>query len=68
MRLGQAPRAAVLLAWARGDRFFPISGAERLASDARDAKIVEIPDAKTFVPVDQPHRVAEEIAAFAAPA
>jgi pimeloyl-ACP methyl ester carboxylesterase len=58
----------ILLVWARGDWLFPISGAERLASDARDARIVEIPDAKTFVPVDQPQRVAEEIAAFAPPA
>ena len=41
--------------------------AERLAAEARDARIVEIPDAKTFVPVDQPQRVAEEIAAFAPP-
>ena len=45
----------------------PDQGAERLASDAGNARIVEIPDAKTFVPVDQPQRVAEEIAAFAAP-
>ncbi len=58
----------ILLAWARDDWLFPLKGAERLASDARDARIVEIPDAKTFVPVDQPQRVAEEIAAFAAPA
>ena len=57
----------ILLAWAPGDRFFPIKYAERLASDTPNARIVEIPDAKTFVPVDQPQRVAEEIAAFAGP-
>jgi pimeloyl-ACP methyl ester carboxylesterase len=56
----------LLLAWAPGDRFFPIRYAERLAGDAADARIVEIPDAGTFVPLDQPGRLAEEIATFAA--
>lgn len=54
----------ILLAWAPGDRFFPISYAERLAGDAANAHIVEVPGAKTFVPLDQPQRLAEEIAAF----
>ncbi len=57
----------ILLAWAPGDRFFPLKYAERLASDTPNARITQIPDAKTFVPVDQPQRVAEEIAAFAGP-
>jgi pimeloyl-ACP methyl ester carboxylesterase len=55
----------ILLAWAPGDKFFPISYAERLAAEAGNARIVEIPDAKTFVPLDQPQRLAEEIAEFA---
>ncbi len=55
----------ILLAWAPGDRFFPISYAQRLASETRDARIVEIPDSSTFVPLDQPQRLADEIAAFA---
>lgn len=54
----------IRLLWAPGDRYFPISYAERLASEARNAEIVQIPDAKTFVPLDQPQRVADEIAAF----
>jgi pimeloyl-ACP methyl ester carboxylesterase len=54
----------ILLAWAPGDRFFPLKQAERLAADAGNARIVEIPDAATFVPLDQPRRLAEEIAAF----
>jgi pimeloyl-ACP methyl ester carboxylesterase len=54
----------ILLAWAPNDRFFPISYAERLAGEAGNAKIVEIPDAATFVPLDQPRRVADEIANF----
>jgi pimeloyl-ACP methyl ester carboxylesterase len=58
----------ILLTWARGDKYFPISYAERLASEAGNARIVEIPDSKTFVPIDQPQRLAEEIAEFAAAA
>jgi len=54
----------ILLAWAPGDKFFPIKYAERLASDTPNARIVEIPDAATFVPLDQPHRLADEIATF----
>jgi pimeloyl-ACP methyl ester carboxylesterase len=58
----------VLLAWAPGDRVFPLKTAERLAADVPNARIVQIPDSRTFVPVDQPDRLAEEIAAFASPA
>jgi pimeloyl-ACP methyl ester carboxylesterase len=56
----------ILLAWAPGDRFFPISYAERLAGETGNAKLVRIPEAKTFVPLDQPARLAQEIADFAA--
>jgi pimeloyl-ACP methyl ester carboxylesterase len=55
----------ILLTWAAGDRYFPISYAERLASEAGNARLVQIPDSKTFVPLDQPQRLADEIAAFA---
>jgi pimeloyl-ACP methyl ester carboxylesterase len=55
----------ILLTWAPGDKFFPISYAERLASEAGNARIVEIADANTFVPIDQPQRLSEEIAEFA---
>jgi pimeloyl-ACP methyl ester carboxylesterase len=55
----------LLLAWAPGDRFFPISYAERLAEEVGGAKLVRIPDAATFVPFDQPDRVAAAIADFA---
>jgi len=55
----------VLLTWAPGDKLFPISYAERLARETPNAKLVEIPDAGTFVPLDQPARLADEIAAFA---
>ncbi len=56
----------ILLAWAPGDSFFPLKYAQRLAGEAGNARIVEIADAKTFVPLDQPQRLADEIAAFAA--
>jgi pimeloyl-ACP methyl ester carboxylesterase len=55
----------LLLAWAPGDRFFPISYAERLSSQIGGAKLVRIPDSATFVPFDQPNRLAREIADFA---
>ena len=55
----------ILLAWAPGDRFFPISYAERLAGEVGNARIVPIADAKTFVALDQPAKLSEEIAQFA---
>ena len=60
-------RLPILFTWAPGDKLFPISYAERLASEVGNARIVEIPDAGTFVPLDQPQRLAEEIAGFVAP-
>jgi pimeloyl-ACP methyl ester carboxylesterase len=56
----------ILLTWAPGDRFFPIKYAERLVNETPNTRIVEIPDAKTFVPLDQPERLADEIARFVA--
>jgi pimeloyl-ACP methyl ester carboxylesterase len=56
----------LLLAWAPEDRVFPLKWAERLASEVPNARIVQIPDAATFVPFDQPQRLADEIAAFVA--
>jgi pimeloyl-ACP methyl ester carboxylesterase len=55
----------ILLAWAPGDRFFPMRYPQRLAAAAGNARIVEIEGAKTFVPLDQPARLAEEISQFA---
>jgi pimeloyl-ACP methyl ester carboxylesterase len=54
----------IRLLWAPGDKYFPIKYAERLADEVPNAEIIQIPDAKTFVPLDQPQRVAEELAAF----
>ncbi|HXR29828.1 MAG TPA: alpha/beta hydrolase [Solirubrobacterales bacterium] len=54
----------LLLTWAPEDKLFPISCAERLVRETPNAKLVEIPNASTFVPLDQPQRVADEIAGF----
>ena len=53
-----------LLVWAPEDRFFPIRYAERLEQAIPDARLVTVPDAKTFVSLDQPGAVADAIAAF----
>ena len=55
----------LLLTWAPGDKYFPIAYGERLAAEAGNARLVRIEGAKTFVPLDQPQRLAEEIAQFA---
>ena len=57
----------LLLTWAPGDKFFPIRYAERLAKETPNARLVQIPDAATFVPLDQPQRLADEIATFVQP-
>jgi pimeloyl-ACP methyl ester carboxylesterase len=54
-----------LLAWAPEDRFFKRAWADRLAERLRDARVVDVPDSYTFVPEDQPVRLAELIAEFA---
>ena len=56
----------VRFAWAPEDRFFKLSHAERLAAIVPDARIELVDDAKTFVSLDQPERVAELIGEFAA--
>ena len=55
-----------LFCWAPRDRFFTIDLGRRLAACFADARVVEIADSATFVPLDQPLRLADEIAAFAA--
>jgi len=53
-----------LIAWAPEDRFFKLRFAERLASDIPNARLVRIEDSLTFVPEDQPERLAEAINDF----
>lgn len=54
----------VLLLWGADDRFFTLRHARRLLGVLRDARLVEVPGAKTFVMHDAPERVAMEIAGF----
>ena len=56
--------APTLFAWAPEDRWFRVADAERLAASMPDARVERIADAKTFVPLDQPERLAELITAF----
>jgi pimeloyl-ACP methyl ester carboxylesterase len=64
-RLRQFDRPT-LVAWAPEDRFFKLRFAERLVSDIPNARLVQIEDSFTFVPEDQPERLAEEITGFVA--
>jgi pimeloyl-ACP methyl ester carboxylesterase len=53
-----------LIAWAPEDRFFKLRFAERLAATIPDARLERIEDSLTFVPEDQPARLAELIRDF----
>jgi len=52
------------LLWAPGDKFFPLKYAERLATEVPNSELIQIKNAKTFAPLDQPQRVADGVAAF----
>jgi pimeloyl-ACP methyl ester carboxylesterase len=62
-RLGDFQGPA-LLVWGAGDRFFKLDYARRLRDTFADARLVEIENGRTFVPHDEPTRLAEEIVAF----
>jgi pimeloyl-ACP methyl ester carboxylesterase len=55
----------VLIAWAPEDHFFKLPYAHRLAEAFANSRLELIDDSYTFVPIDQPQRTAELIAAFA---
>jgi pimeloyl-ACP methyl ester carboxylesterase len=54
----------VLLAWAREDRLFPVSLAERLAAVLPDARLELIDDSYTFVAEDQPQALGRLVVNF----
>jgi pimeloyl-ACP methyl ester carboxylesterase len=54
-----------LVVWTRGDRFFPLSDGRRLAADL-SAPLDVLDDTRTFIPLDQPERLAELIRTFVA--
>ncbi len=51
----------VLFAWGPEDQVFPIANARRYAAALADAEVVEIPDAYSFTPEDQPGALADAI-------
>ena len=53
----------VTLVWGQLDRCFSPSLGRRLAEVFSNAKLIEVPDAKTFVSLDKPEAVIEAIAA-----
>ncbi|HZS05575.1 MAG TPA: alpha/beta hydrolase [Blastocatellia bacterium] len=57
-------RRPVLLAWAPEDHFFPFAHAQRLSRLFPDARLKTIADSLTFIPEDQPERLAGLIADF----
>jgi pimeloyl-ACP methyl ester carboxylesterase len=63
-RFGEFDRP-VLVAWAPEKDFFPVEYGERLARDFPQGRLERIADSWTFVPEDQPRRLAELIGAFA---
>jgi len=54
-----------LVVWTKGDRFFPEADGRRLASDL-SAQLEVLDDTRTFIPLDQPERLAELIRTFVA--
>jgi pimeloyl-ACP methyl ester carboxylesterase len=62
-RLGNFDGPA-LLVWGVADRFFKLDFARRLQRAFTNARLVEIEHGRTFIPHDEPKRLAEEIAAF----
>lgn len=55
----------VLLVWGAGDRFlFPMRSAERLTAAFPDARLVRVPGARAFVPIDAPETLATAVADF----
>lgn len=53
-----------LLVWGTADRFFKLDFARRLRDAFADARLVEIDGGRTFIPHDEPARLADEIVAF----
>jgi pimeloyl-ACP methyl ester carboxylesterase len=62
-RLGDFAGPA-LLVWGAADRFFKLDFAHRLAGAFADGRVVEIENGRTFIPHDEPARLADEIVAF----
>ena len=57
-------RAPVLLVWGTEDKLFPLQLAQDLTREFPDVRLVEVPGANVFLPLDAPYKVAVEIATF----
>jgi pimeloyl-ACP methyl ester carboxylesterase len=62
-RLG-AFEGPALLVWGSADPYFTIDLGRRLRAAFADARLVEVPGGRTFLPLDEPAKVAAEIASF----
>lgn len=62
-RLDRFP-GAVTLVWGSDDRAFTTDLGKRLQQQFKDAAFVSVPNSKTFVPLDAPQPLAEEIIAI----
>jgi pimeloyl-ACP methyl ester carboxylesterase len=62
-RLGEFA-GPVTLVWGQADRFFKPAFARRLREAFADARLVELDGCRTFVPLDEPQRLADEIVAI----
>jgi pimeloyl-ACP methyl ester carboxylesterase len=58
-------RRPAVIVWARQDRVMPPEHGRRLASLLPDARLVEVDDSYTLIPLDQPQRLAQIIREFA---
>lgn len=56
----------VLIAWAAEDRIMPLEHGHRLEAAFPAARLVEIPDSYTLVPIDQPRALARHLRDFVA--
>jgi pimeloyl-ACP methyl ester carboxylesterase len=56
----------VLLAWGMRDKFFPLEHGERLQALFPNARLEKIENARTFVQLDAPDRLAELVGGFVA--
>jgi pimeloyl-ACP methyl ester carboxylesterase len=54
----------VLLAWGDSDKLFPLDHARRLQDDFPSARLQIIPDASTYVMLDQPGELASALQQF----
>lgn len=63
-RLGAFEKPA-LIVWARKDRVMPLEHGRRLVALLPDARLVEVDDSYTLLPLDQPRRFADLVRGFA---